>query len=283
MNAKMVLLPVADARPWQEAREWFADGLRLLRMRLAQWTTYAVLTIFVLILASFAGDMLVVMVAALGAWAGNMAMFAKMVLVNLAVIATHGGMFRSMTRVANEGGAVKIADMQWLFAASQRSQLVALAVFLALCSLGYALVEERLLAGQELFVPDANGLIVVDGKAFNLNQDLLMKMGMLFSAYTLLLSLFTWAVLPLMAHFAQVPFAQALRYNWDGLRKNVVALGYFGLLILLVYFAIGLVVALLANLVPLLLLPFAAVISVWALVLNNAWMYAAFRHIYTDW
>lgn len=282
MNAKMVLLPVADARPVGEAREWFSDGLRLFRMRLAQWTTYAVLAIFVMILASFAGDVLITMLAALGAWPGNAAYFGKLLLVSIATLATQAGMLRSMTRVV-DGGAVKTGDMQWLFAASQRRHLMALAILLALCNLGYGLVEERLFAGQQLFVPDANGLIVVEGKTFTLNQDLLMKMGMFFSTYTLLLSLFTWAVLPLMTHFADVALGRALRYNLDGLRKNFAALGYLALLILLVYVAIGLVVALLANLMPLLLLPVAAMVAVWGLVLNNAWLYAAFRHIYTDW
>lgn len=283
MNSKMVLLPAAEARPLREAQEWFSDGLRLLRMRLAQWTTYSVLTIFVLILVASLGDSLIVVLEkAGGGMLGNVALFGKLVLVNLAMISTHGGMFLGMTRVV-QGGAVRVQDMKWLFSALQRRHLLALAVLLAVCSLGYALLEERLFAGQNILVPDARGLYVVDGKAFNINQDLLMRMGMLFAGYTLLMAVLTWAVLPLMTLFADVPLGQALRYNFDGLRKNIAPLLYLSMLMLLVYFAVGLIAGLLANTVPLLLLPFAAVVMVWALPLNNAWLYSAFRHVYTDW
>ena len=283
MNAKMVLLPAAEARPWQEAQEWFSDGLRLLRMRLAQWTTYSVLTVFVLVMATFLGDSLVVALEkADGGMLGNVALFGKLVLVNVAMVSTHGGMFLGMTRVVH-GGAVRIQDMTWLFSAVQRRHLLALAALLAVCGLGYAWLEESLFAGQSILVPDAEGAYVVDGKAFNLNQDLLMRTGMLFAGYTLLMSVLTWAVLPLMTLFANVPLGQALRYNFDGLRKNIAPLLYLSGLMVLVYFAVGLVAGLLVNAVPLLLLPFAAIVMVWALPLNNAWLYSAFRHVYTDW
>lgn len=283
MNAKMVLLPVAEARPVQEAQVWFKDGLRLLRMRLAQWTTYSVLTVFVLVLVAFVGDSLIAATEkAGGGMLGHVALFAKLVLMNLATIATHGGMFLGMTRVV-QGGAVRIHDMSWLFSAVQRRHLLVLAILLSVCSLGYALLEERLFAGQNILVPDAKGPYVVDGKVFNINQELLMRMGMLFACYTLLMSVLTWAVLPLMTLFADVPLGQALRYNFDGLRKNIAPLLYLSLLMLLAYFAVGLVAGLLATTVPLLLLPFAAVVAVWALPLNNAWVYSAFRHVYTDW
>lgn len=284
MNTEnIVLLPAAEARPLREVREWFSDGLRLFRMRLAQWTTYAVVAIFALVLASFTGDALAGIAAGMGGAVSEwIATAVKLLLVNLITVMTQSGMFLGMTRILR-GGGVQVQDMGWLFSAPQKRHLLALIVLLSLCNALYLILEEKLLAGQRWLVPDPQGAYVIDGKHFAFNDKLLLPMGGMFLGYTVLMSVLTWAVLPLMTMFADVPLMQALRYNFDGVRKNLLPLLYLGGMVLLIYLGVGMLVGILAAVMPILALPLLAITVVWALPLNNAWMYAAFRHIYTDW
>ena len=126
-SSPVVLLDAADRRPAKEAQEWFGDGLRLLRMRLAQWTLFSALAVLALFFAGLLGSSVV------GAGGEKLALATlpvRMLLVNVVVVAVQCGMYRAMTRVVQEGGSVRIDDMLWLFSAAQRRQLLMFAVLL---------------------------------------------------------------------------------------------------------------------------------------------------------
>ena len=200
-SSPVVLLDAADRRPAKEAQEWFGDGLRLLRMRLAQWTLFSALAVLALFFAGLLGSSVV------GAGGEKLALATlpvRMLLVNVVVVAVQCGMYRAMTRVVQEGGSVRIDDMLWLFSAAQRRQLLMFAVLLTGFNVLFVLLEHWLLAGQALIVPDAQGEFLMGRERVSVNMEALVRYSVLWTVNTLLVWALTWAVLPLMTMFSSI-------------------------------------------------------------------------------
>lgn len=279
-SSPVVLLDAADRRPAKEAQEWFGDGLRLLRMRLAQWTLFSALAVLALFFAGLLGSSVV------GAGGEKLVLATlpvRMLLVNVVVVAVQCGMYRAMTRVVQEGGSVRIDDMLWLFSAAQRRQLLMFAVLLTAFNVLFVLLEHWLLAGQALIVPDAQGEFLMGRERVSVNMEALVRYSVLWTVNTLLVWALTWAVLPLMTMFSSVSLRVALRYTLDGMVKNLGGLMLLGVFVSMLLMAAGMLIVLAGNVLPVLVLPLSALLVVWMLPLSNLWSYAAFRHIYTDW
>lgn len=279
-KSAIVLLPVADRRPAREAQEWFGDGLRLLKMRLAQWTGYSAIAMMVLFAASLLGEVVVQSGGDALLW---VSLLLKMVLVNVVMVAVQSGMYRAMTRVVREGGTVRINDMLWLFSAAQRRHLLVFAGVLVGFNVLYLLVEHWLFAGQAMFVPHPQGELLLGDTRVRMNMDLLWQYALLWMGFSVLMWMLTWAVLPLMTMFAQVSPALALRYALDGMRKNLVGLLWLGVLVMGMATLAGMVIVLMGKVLPVLMMPLTVLLAIWMFPLGNFWSYAAFRHIYTDW
>lgn len=279
-NSPIVLLPAADKRPAKEAREWFGDGFRLLKMRLAQWTSYSALAMLALLFASLAGQSLVNA-------GGEGALFAtltfKLLLVNAVMVMVQTGMYRSMTRVVCEGGNVRVDDMLWLLSAPQRKALWQFVLLLVGCNLVFILLEHRMFADQAIVVEHPQGEYVLGDVRVNVNMDALWRYGALWTLHSLLMWVLTWAVLPLLTMFAHVTLGGALRYALDGTLKNLPGLLLLGVWVFLVFMGIGMAAVLLDNSVPVLVVPVVIVCLVWLLPLGNIWSYSAYRHVFTDW
>lgn len=281
MNKSLiVLLAVADKRPVAEAREWFDDGWRLLKMRMAQWTSFSAVGILTLFFASVAGEMPVLIG---GEALSSAAVVLKLLLVNVAIVMVQSGMFRAMTRVAHEDGKVQMADLWWLLSAPQKKHLLAFAGMLVALNALFLWLEQRVLAGEMLMVPNPNGEFLMGQMRVDVNMPLLWLYVKMWTGYSLLVWAITWAVLPMMTMFADVSLTQALRLAWAGMWKNLPGLLVLAVLILVASMVAGMLIVVLSAAWPALMLPLAAVCAVWMFPLSNMWAYAAFRHIYTDW
>lgn len=279
-NSPIVLLPAADKRPAKEAREWFGDGFRLLKMRLAQWTSYSALAMLALFFAFLAGQSLVN--AGGEGWLFATQAF-KLLLVNAVMVMVQSGMYRSMTRVVCEGGNVRVDDMLWLLSAPQRKALWQFVLLLVGCNLFFIFLEQWLFAEQAIVTEHPQGEYVLGDVRVNVNMDVLWRYVALWTLHSLLMWALTWAVLPLLTMFGHVTLGSALRYALDGTMKNLPGLLLLGAWAFLVFTGIGMAAAMLGNSAPVLVAPVMMVCLVWLLPLGNIWSYSAYRHIFTDW
>ena len=283
----IVLLPVPERRALKEALVWFGDGWRLLKLRLAAWTTYAVVAILALVMASMTGAV----IARLGGEQPSVWFdVPRLLLVSVVVVAVQAGMYRGMTRIAQgeslgqgRGATIRLEDMGWMFSAPQRKHLLMFAVLMVGFNVLFMQVELWVLGGQELLVPDAQGQYVMEGARFSLNEAVFWRYALLMAGYTVLMWMLTWAAVPLMTLFADVPPARALWLAADGFAKNVLPLLALGLLMFLVSVGVGLAIGVVAGMLQLLAVPLFALFAVWMLPLSGAWGYAACRHVFTDW
>ena len=283
----IVLLPAPERRPAAEGWVWFVDGLRLLKVRLAAWTTYAVAAVAALMMASLLGSA----VSAIGG--ENPALLfdlPRLLLVSMVVVAVQVGMFRGMTRIAQseslgerKGASIQLNDMVWLFSAPQRKHLLTFAVIMVVFNLVFALFEQMALGGQALLVPNASGEFVINDARYTLNMTVFWRYAMMMSMYTVLLWMLTWAAVPLMTLFAELPPLRALLLTMDGCVKNFLPLLMMGVLMLMLSITVGLGIGLIGSLAPVLSLPLLLLFMVWMLPLGSAWAYAACRHVFTDW
>lgn len=278
-DAAIVLLNDADRRAAKEALVWFADGLRLLRMRFVSWTMFAACAMLCLFAVSLLGASLA---QSRGKSLAPVLWLLQPVFANVALVAVQSGMYRAMMRVL-QGGAVRYQDMLWMFSAPQRRHLFAFAGILTLCNLLYLLLVNRLFAGQVLFVPHPRGLFEMGGVRVNVNMGLLSGYAVMWSLYSVLLWMLTWAALPLMTVFARVSPLAALRYGWRGTVRNMPALLLLGVLAFALMMAAASLAVLFGMVLPQLTAPLLLLFAVWVFALGNLWSYAAFRHVYTDW
>lgn len=260
---KMHLLARGEARPPNEAKVWFSDGLRLIQAAPWLWLLVSLSGVAISFAALLAGGIFAAILPLLG-----------LVPMVVAQCFIQAGMLMICAKLA----AGTKAEMNDFFAAAARIKNRS---FLQLCL--FILTLDLILALlQSLLFPQP--LVWIENEQMHMAEaaQIYQAAAFMVCAQTVILFL-TWAILPILVEFPRQSFKQLLALQFDGMASNLKSLIFFGLLCSAALSAAFFTVLLIAQISSLLGFLLLIVLGLWGWPLLNAWTFSAVRHIFMDW
>lgn len=274
MKQTPVLLNTPDKRATHEALVWYKDGWQLIRKQMGAWAGYMAIGLFflftVLLLVNFLIYPIIEMLPEL-TYVGTMIIIMCSAWPALALQA---GMYRSMVGIIN-GNSIDNNDLFWLFSKLKNQQFWFFIAAVSLSNLVFQWVKSQWL-GDIIYLDDAGKLIF--------DQEKLGKFVFLNTAYWVIISALTWAILPIMTEFSTENFVTSFKRNFVGTLRNIKPLFYFSVLIVITLLTLMIAINLIGLMThPLIFLGFVLLLALWGVPLINAWIFSAYRHIFTTW
>ncbi|WP_143324875.1 hypothetical protein [Rappaport israeli] len=270
MQKQLWLLEVPEKRQTAEAWVWFKDGWQLFVRRAGEWLLYMLASILllmvgVLVFRGLSGGLSQV---ALLSW---LAQLLSLLGVSWVLLSVQAGLYRSMARVAR-GEKVVMADAYWLllqFKHRQVWRLVALVCGFNVC----------LQWAQALWV----GEIVMLSEGVRVDAVQLQRLMILSALYWVVFTTLTWAVLPMLVEFDERSLWGHVQRNWQGTWRNWAGLSLLFVLILGAVIVGAVLAAVLGLVLPWLQVLLLLLLLLVVQPLMGAWVFSAYRHIFTRW
>lgn len=262
MDQNLHLLAEPDIRPVQDAHEWFKDGFRLIRRFPGLWAAYS-------------GIGLVVVFVLLASMQSNI-LFIPMPLVMLLsgywFIVLQSGAFRLMGTISN-GEKPRFGEIFWLFGQMTRGSFWQYFLFLVVFNMSLEMLRRLIDAESFSF----------NGTFHPVNLPLLIGAIGFNIIVTLVTLAISWAILPILSQFPATDFATAFRLQISGTLRNWRPLGFFMLLVSVLYLLLSFLVSICFMLYPPLALAVVVALLLWLWPMTFAWSFSAARHIFMRW
>lgn len=271
MHQQLLLLNNPDRRATQEALVWFQDGILLIRRDWGGWALFSMAMIIffsMVIIATSAiltvlPDKLMILVVD----------FLLPLVGALVALAVQVGTMRNLALVA-KGETVQANEIFWLFGQLKRREIWLFILLVGILNIVYMSLEAHFIT-EEIFLE-------LDGKPI-INEETIVKIAVWRGVYGLATMLFTWAVVPMIAEFEGRGLLWLLSCNWRGTVRNLKGLVFISFLMFVFGFVIGITMILLMFIHGLLVLVMMVFLLLWLAPLIGAWVFSAYRHIFTDW
>lgn len=273
MNEKIVLLSSPEKCSSKDAGVWFKDGLKMLRIAPGLWSGASLCVMLVMLAGLLVGEILSALFIFLPG-GKVLAMAAQMLGIIIASILAQNGLLRLCQQLA----IGKKPTMQGFWQLTKTWRFPAfwhLVGFLLLIQLGFKIIEWQLFPNPVIDMTEDNQVIV--------NQSILLPYTVYAVVVQCIVILLSWALVPLMTDFSQLPFLQAFNLQWRGTLNNLLPLTVLSVYCALLI-SIGLMIiaafAALSSLVGMVVFILALL---WFWPLSTAWAFSATRHIFADW
>lgn len=260
MRFAIKLLSIPEHRPAKEAWIWFSDGWKLVKCAPGLWAGASLSVMALYFLAISVTGILVlpllqlvpIIIAGLCAQAG---------LIFLAQPIVYGEVPKSKRF---------LLFLQWK--ENKTFWQLVLLIFL---------IQGLSQTLQHHFFPEP--LYQINGEIFQLNKSAVLPY-LLFSLLTLLIMLLmSWTAIPLLCDFPQLTLPQLLRLQWQASIKNLWGLLLLSILALTIFSILLTSISLIAIISQTLALTLLILGLMWYWVLFTAWIFSAYRHIFTTW
>lgn len=263
MAFDLQLLSLPSRRPIAEAWVWFTDGWKLVKRAPGLWAGASLLVLalyFVAICA--AGIVSLVPIALL-----------QLVPLIIAGLCAQAGLIflaQSVSRGEIPKSKRFISFWQW----RENKTFWQLVLLILAIQAGAQVLQNWVVPGE---------LYAINGEHFVLNEAAVLPYALVYLGTQLLVLALSWAAVPLLCDFPHVSFAQLLRLQWQGSVRNIGSLLFFGVLVLLTVAGFLGLISLLTTVSQTLAFTLLMLGAMWYWVLSAAWLFSAYRHIFTTW
>ncbi len=274
MKQTPVLLNTPDKRDVHEALIWYKDGWQLIRKQMGAWASYMAIGLCfvfaVLLLINF------LVASVIEALPGLTYVGALIIAVfsSWAALALQSGMYCSMAGIIN-GNKIDNNDLFWIFSQLKNQQFWFFIVVVSLSNLVFQWLRSQWIG--DIVYLDSTGKLIF-------NQEQMEKFMLLSTVYWSIISVLTWAVLPIMTEFSAESFVRSFKRNFTGTVRNIKPLLYLTLLIVFTLLTLMVMISFIGSIIhSFIFLVFVLLFTLWGVPLINAWIFSAYRHIFTNW
>ncbi|SUO97345.1 hypothetical protein [Suttonella ornithocola] len=273
MNEKIVLLSSPEKCSSKDAGVWFKDGLKMLRVAPGLWSGASLCVMLVMLAGLLAGEILAALFVFLPG-GKVLAMAAQMLGIIIASILAQNGLLRLCQQLAI--GKKPTMQVFWQLTKTWRfTAFWHLVGFLLLMQLGFKILEWQLFPTPVIEITENNQVIV--------NQTILLAYTVYAVGMQSVVILLSWALVPLMTDFSQLPFPQAFKLQWYGTLNNFLPLTVLSVYCVMLISAGLMVIGAFATLSSLVGMVVFILALLWFWPLSTAWAFSATRHIFADW